>query len=122
RRETMYKSVFLIALLLGTMQVFACDENGKSGFLPENDLNIPVNAEFGNDMTEAKFNAIIDRIDAVYAPIVKEKGGKLKWNRDWKNGTVNASAQRFFSSWKVNMYGGMARHSLVTDDAFALVV
>lgn len=118
----MYKGVLLAALLMVTAQVFSCDEEGHTGFLPENDLYIPVNAEFGTDMTEVKFNAIIDRIDSVYSKIVKEQGGTLKWNRNWTDGTVNASAQRFLSTWTVNMYGGLARHPLVTDDAFALVV
>lgn len=102
---------------------FACDEDGKTGFLPENDLKIGVFDKSRNNMTEARFNEIIDRVDAVYAPVVKAAGGKLKWSRDWKNATVNASAQRtFWGTWKVNMYGGLARHPLTTDDGFALVV
>jgi hypothetical protein len=102
----------------------ACDVDGKTGFLPENDLKISTTAKFRSDMTEARFNEIIDIADKYYRPIVKEKGGKLKWSRGWNNDTVNASAQRTFfgGTWKVNMYGGLARHPLVTDDGFALVV
>lgn len=118
----MHKVVLLGALMLGALQASACDVNGHTGFLPENDLRIGVNDKMRNDMTEERFNEIIDEIDAVYNPIVSSHGGKLKWNRDWKNETVNASAQRFFRSWKVNMYGGLARHPHVTDDAFAMVV
>ena len=116
--------IFSICLLLTTLNTNACDMNGNTGFLPENDLNISVDAKsMRNTMTEERFNEIIDLADKHYKPIVKAKGGKLKWNRKWKTGTVNASAQRgWFSSWKVNMYGGLARHELVTDDAFALVV
>lgn len=107
-----------------TGSVMACDIDGKTGFLPENDLEIGVNDKtMRNDMTEERFNEIIDLADKHYAPIVKAKGGKLKWSRGWTNKTVNASAQRgWFGAWKVNMYGGLARHELVTDDAFALVV
>ena len=50
------------------------------------------------------FNEIIDRVDAIYAPIVKKRGGTLSWARNWSDGTVNASAQRFFWTYKVNMY------------------
>lgn len=113
-----------VCLLMVTASVMACDIDGKSGFMPENDLQIGVNDKsMRNNMTEERFNAIIDLADKHYAPIVKAAGGKLKWNRAWKTKTVNASAQRgWFGSWKVNMYGGLARHRLVTDDGFALVV
>lgn len=120
---------YLLTITMCSLFIFAgnasaCDIDGNSGFMPENDLNISVDAKsFRNDMTEERFNEIIDLADKHYAPIVKEQGGKLKWSRGWSDGTVNASAQRtFWGTWKVNMYGGLARHELVTDDAFALVV
>lgn len=116
------KTILISSFVLG--QSFACDIDGKTGYLPENDLYIGVNDKSANDMTKERFNEIIDLADKHYAPIVKDKGGKLQWARKWDDGTVNASAQRSFWSktWKVNMYGGLARHELVTDDAFALVV
>jgi hypothetical protein len=110
------------ATLLTLGSAFACDINGQTGFLPENDLYVGTTDKARSDMTEEKFNEIIDRVDKHYSPIVKELGGKLKWNRKWSDGTVNASAQRFMSTYKVNMYGGLARHELVTDDGFAMVV
>ena len=121
----MFKNILLVvslALILTTINVFACDENGKSGFMPENDLNISVDAKNANTMTEERFNEIIDKVDKYYAPIVNSLGGKLSWARNWNDGTVNASAQRQGKTYKVNMYGGLARHELVTDDGFALVV
>lgn len=116
--------IFSVCLLVSAMGANACDIDGRTGFLPENDLRISVDAKsMRNSMTEERFNEIIDLADKHYKPIIKEMGGKLKWNRKWKTETVNASAQRgWFSSWKVNMYGGLARHELVTDDAFAMVV
>ena len=117
--------IFSVSLLISTMSASACDIDGQTGFLPENDLNISVDAKSMRNatMTEERFNAIIDLADKHYAPIVKEMGGKLRWSRKWKGGTVNASANRgWFRTWKVNMYGGLARHELVTDDAFAMVV
>ncbi len=120
----MIKKTCILMLTLATaLSGYACDEDGKTGFLPENDLKIGVFDKSRNNMTEARFNEIIDKVDAVYASVVKSKGGRLKWARNWKDGTVNASAQRtFWGTWKVNMYGGLARHPLVTDDGFALVV
>jgi len=115
--------VSVLAVSMLSANVSACDIDGKSGFMPENDLHVGVNDKMRSDMTEERFNEIIDLVDKHYAPIVTEMGGKLKWARKWSDGTVNASAQRgWFGAWKVNMYGGLARHTLVTDDAFALVV
>ena len=96
--------------------------NGQKGFLPKNDFKIHVGDKAANTMTKERFNAIIDGVDKYYRPIVKAKGGLLKWARKWDDATVNASAQRLFKVWQVNMYGGLARHNLVTEDGFALVV
>lgn len=119
------KKLILFVFLIFASRSFianACDENGLSGFMPENDMYISTLDKNANDMTEARFNEIIDKIEEVYAPIVRSKRGTLKVNRKWSNGTVNASAQRFGWSWIVNMYGGLARHQDVTDDGFAMVV
>ena len=105
--------------LVGT--ALGCSEDGSSGFLPENDMNIPANAKVLGGITEEEFNAVIDKYEAIYAPIVKDMGGNLKVNRLWENGTVNANATRL-GGWIVNMYGGLARHEKITADGFALVV
>lgn len=117
--------VFVSAILLAVSFIFqshACDMHGLSGFMPENDMSVPVDAKIRNDMTEQRFNQIIDKVEAHYRPIIKKKWAVLKINRLWKNDTVNASAQQFLRLWVVNMYGGLARHPAVTDDAFALVI
>ena len=49
-------------------------------------------------------------------------GGNLKVVRKWSDGTVNAYAQQQGNTWMVSMFGGLARHSTVTEDGFALVV
>lgn len=91
--------------------------------LPENNLKIPVNSSFANSMTEEKFNAIADRVEDFYTPIVKAQKSVLVISKNWASETVNASAIRFGgTSWLVNLYGGLARHPLVTDDGFMLVI
>ncbi len=115
-------SLIITVSLAASLNASACDINGNSGFMPENDMYISVNAKVRSDMTEERFNEIIDRADKFYRPIIEDLGGKLKWSRGWNDGTVNASAQRQWKTYKVNMYGGLARHALVTDDAFAMVV
>lgn len=110
------------ALSLTVSASFACDIHGKSGFAPENNLRISQWDKATNGMTKERFLAIVKSVSDVYAPIVKEKGGVLSMNNNWDDDTVNASAQRMGKTWVVNMYGGLARHPLTTDDGFRLVV
>jgi hypothetical protein len=91
------------------------------GFLPPNDMLIAVDSPEAKGIGEKEFNAVLDQIQSIYGPIVAAKGGKLQINRLWSNGTVNASAQRSGSTYIINMYGGLARHEVVTQDGFAVV-
>lgn len=117
----------LIALIAGlampTSIALACTEDGKEGFFPENNLWIP--APVGKSIAEDQFNAVIDRAEQIYGPKFKADGKTLIVKRKWTDGTVNALARRpLFSRKKaiVEMFGGLARHNLVTSDAFALVL
>jgi hypothetical protein len=116
------KYLLLILTLSFVTSAFACTEDGTEGFLPENDLFIPADAKHFGGINEAEFNAVIDKIETIYAPIVKRMGGNLRIARKWEDGTVNANAMRIFSTYNVNMYGGLARHSAITSDGFALVL
>jgi hypothetical protein len=112
----------IATLSLTASASFACDIAGKSGFAPENNLRISQWDKATNGMTEERFLSIVKSVSDIYAPIVKAKGGVLSMNNKWTDDTVNASAQRMGSTWVVNMYGGLARHPLTTEDGFALVV
>ncbi|PIT98856.1 MAG: hypothetical protein COT74_13015 [Bdellovibrionales bacterium CG10_big_fil_rev_8_21_14_0_10_45_34] len=81
-----------------------------------------IHAKDQSGITEEQFNQAIDEAEKIYASIITEKGGNLKVNRLWENGTVNASAQRQGKNWVVNMYGGLARHETITLDGFRLVI
>ncbi|MBT4792277.1 MAG: hypothetical protein HON90_11965, partial [Halobacteriovoraceae bacterium] len=65
----------LISLLvvLSVGSVFSCDIDGQTGFMPENDLYVGVHAKTRSTMTKETFNAIIDRVDQHYSPIVKKR-------------------------------------------------
>lgn len=91
------------------------------GFLPENDLKIPVGDVNAQGIDKAVYDKVLDRIEAIYGPIVAAKGAKLSVNRKWEDATVNASAQQMWGTWHINMYGGLARHAAVTEEGFALV-
>ena len=119
------KNGILISALSMTMSfssAFACDIHGKSGFMPENNLKISVSDKGNNGMTKEKFETIIKRVSDVYAPIVASKGATLEMINNWDDGTVNAYANRNGKVWQVNMFGGLARHALTTEDGFMLVV
>ena len=112
----------LLATLIASQPVLACTKDGREGILPENNLNIPVDAKNLTGITEEQFNSIIDQVETIYSPIVSEYGGKLEVVRRWTDGTVNAYAQQEGDVWKVSMFGGLARHKTITPDGFALVV
>jgi hypothetical protein len=118
-------TVVLFALAL-TGSAMACSEDGSGGILPPNKLRIPVGAKMGDGgLTQTQFNAVIDKVEVLYAPIVSNMGGKLKIQRKWSDPTVNANADRQSAGpggWNVNMYGGLARHQTITEDGFTLVL
>jgi hypothetical protein len=115
----------MMAMALGLVvagSALGCSEDGKDGILPENDLYIPANEKSINGISEAEFNKAIDEIEEVYAPIIASMGAKLNVERKWNDGTVNAYASQSGKTWKVAMFGGLARHATITKDALALVV
>ena len=110
----MKKSIKTLAILVGLTTAgtaLACSQDGRDGFLPENNFYIPANQKSINGITEQEFNKAIDEVEEVYAPIVSSMGGKLNIERNWDDGTVNAYASQSGKNWKVAMFGGLARHA-----------
>ncbi len=120
----MKKRILILATIsaLSTSQAFSCDIHGKTGFAPENNVRISQWDKATNGMTEQRFNAIISRVSTLYAPVVKSMRGKLDMINNWSDDTVNAYAHRTGSTWHVSMFGGLARHPLITEDGFMGVV
>ena len=114
----------VIFLVLITGWTFACSEDGKSGFLPENDLRIPVGLKSANGgLTQEQFLEVITKVEKIYAPVISNLGAKLVIDRLWTNATVNALAKRDSPKvWTIQMFGGLARHQAVTADGFTLVL
>ena len=91
-------------------------------FMPENNLHVHEMAGESN-VTKEQFYAIIEKAQNLYGPVIKDyHSGNLKIRALWENPTVNASASQRGPNWYITMYGGLARHPIVTPDAFALVV
>ena len=116
---------FLIAGLLSlsfvAVSYVMTHENVCKGFMPENDLKIPVSFTT-TGITEQEFKAVMDRFESVYRPIMAAEGGNVILNRLWTDATVNASATRFWNQWYINMYGGLARFPGMTADGMMMVV
>lgn len=92
------------------------------GFLPPNDLWMQDSLDSTAGLTEVQFNAVIDRAQAFYGPVIQAQGGHLTIQKLWSDATVNANASQAGAEWNVNMYGGLARRAEVTVDGFALVL
>lgn len=89
--------------------------------MPENDLG-KMQSEAVGGITKAQFNAVIDRAEAIYKPIIAAHGGTLVMHRNWDDSTVNAYAEQNGSNWEVSMFGGLAKRPEVTEDGFAMVL
>ncbi|XGC82391.1 hypothetical protein ACES2L_07865 [Bdellovibrio bacteriovorus] len=112
--------IALVATLGFTHQV-SDSKTMCAGFVPKNDLNIPVGLFSTGGITEKQFNDVLDRLERLYKADVERLGDKLRINRLWSDGTVNASAQRSGNTQILNMYGGLARHPATNIEGFALV-
>ena len=92
-------------------------------FLPKNNLYIGVNQKSRmGGLNEVDFNEAISAVENLYAPIVASRRHKLFIKRNWANGEVNAKAVRDGNIYKLEMFGGLARHHTVTKDGMTLVV
>jgi hypothetical protein len=87
-------------------------------FMPENDLHLQPIIKAA--MSQSDFNAVMDKAQDVYGPIISGFGKTLVIEREWNNDTVNAYATQRGSKWIVHMYGGLARR--VTQDGFLGVI
>jgi hypothetical protein len=111
--------------LLAAVPALLVSLSAGASTLPPNNLHLQDRVNRIANITEAQFNEIIDPIIARWAPMAQAHGGQLKAVKNWNSSTVNASAMQpllFGNTWKVNMYGGLARRPEITKDAFALVV
>ena len=74
-----------------------------------------------NSMDEKTFNAVLDRIESIYTPIISRLGKKFKIVRLWKNSIVAARARRYGNIWEITISGGLARHAKAAIDAFVII-
>jgi hypothetical protein len=115
------QGLLAVALVL-SQSGYTCTQTGSEGFVPENNLKITTTMKRFGGLSEAQFNAAIDKVETIYAPVIASMGAKLNIIRKWEDATVNAYAQQAGKEWKVSMFGGLARHETITEDGMSLVV
>lgn len=95
----------------------------SQSFLPANPWQISSKV-LDSGISEAAFKKIVDEALKLYSPIFWAKGKELVIYKAWSSSTVNAYADRSDDGrqWEVILYGGLARHPQMTEDAFRLVV
>jgi hypothetical protein len=111
-----------VSALLLSAAVMPASSSDCAGFLPPNNLKIPVGSAQDKGMIEAQFNDVLTTLEKIYKPLIAAQGKVLQINRLWTNDTVNANTSQSGNRIIINMYGGLARHEAVTMDGFALVV
>lgn len=95
-----------------------------NGFLPENDMNIPVQDGvhiMATGITQTQFISVLNRMAAEYQNEVASKNARLAIENKWTDGTVNAYAYRNGRTWIISMFGGLARFPNMTYDGFMAV-
>jgi hypothetical protein len=90
------------------------------GIFPKNNLWIGVGF-VDQGISESVFNNVLDKIEAIYQPIVASHGFKLNYIRLWSDGTVNSDTMTRGDQWVINAYGGLARYQGMTADGYAAV-
>lgn len=108
--------------ILVILTVMALVNTSFAGCFPENNVFIPV-GDKNASMTEAEFLGSIERVSAIYSPIFEsEYGSKLFVEARWDDATANAYASQSGKTWKVAMFGGLARMAETTQDGFEAVI
>lgn len=116
------KRSILVSVVVAALSVVPRTSELCEGFLPQNDMKIPIGSYEAKGISQEQFNQVMDRVEKIYGPEIAARGGRLVLKRLWDNPTVNASAQRMGNDYVLNMYGGLARHESITQDGMALVV
>lgn len=75
-----------------------------------------------SNISKKEFNKIIDTVKKVYQPIFKAQRMNFRIESQWEDKQVNAFAGTRGSDRYILLYGGYARHKLMTKDAYLSVV
>ncbi len=114
------------------MTLLAVSSIAQAGYKREPESCFPLSSQkyeagvksFGQGLTQDDFNQLIESAQSILEPEVKKLlGKKLIFDKRWQDGTVDAFATRDdANNAVVVMNGGLARHPLMTKDAFLLLI
>lgn len=95
---------------------------GCLAFLPANNLWLEDTQLDQGQINEAQFNRVVDALEKLYQPLAQEQGETFDIIDKWDSPIVNAQAGRLAGQVEVTVYGGLARRSELSIDAFALAL
>ena len=110
---------FLPAFLLCSFSSLACD----GGMFTHNFRSIPEKSLLANEMTETQFKKLTKDFEVFFGESVeREYNRELQLYSSWKSNTVNAFAEQDSRSFKITIYGGLARHKSMNEDSVTLTL
>ncbi len=114
-KSTMIRAVSGVALVATLGFTFKSEKVQElcHGFVPENSMYIPEGLYTTGGISQDQFNQVMDRVEKIFTAEIGAMGDKLKINRLWSDGTVNASAQRSGNTRVLNMFVGLAPHKAI---------
>jgi hypothetical protein len=71
---------------------------------------------------EVQFNTLVQKVQAVYSPVVASAGGNLVINSFWNSNILNGFADRRDTQWLIEINGGLYRNGKITDDGLAALL
>lgn len=108
---------FLLSLVL-----IAISSNALATVLPPHRYVIPPLTPWRQNVDEARYEAILRKLYQTHIGSIQARGQRLRIDKDWMDGTANAFADRDGNTLIIEAPGGLARHPLITPDAFMLLL
>jgi hypothetical protein len=106
--------IFLSFSAFFSLSSFACD-----GGMFQNPPALLV----ANDLTRAEYEKRLSDFEEFFTPWVEEKlNSELIVFKSWSSNTINAFAERARGKVMINLFGGLARHPVVTRDGIDAVL
>ena len=73
-------------------------------------------------LSEEQFNTLIDEIERIYQPIFKGLGIELVIERKYDDPVINAYVNFESGIATVSLFGGLAKHRMMSPESYALVI
>lgn len=96
--------------------------NLYASIIPKNHLSIP--STIKANISELEFNHLIQKTLSPYQSLMTAHYGATEFEiiKLWEDGTVNTATGKKDGKFLLKVYGGLARHPLITPDAFTMIL